>query len=93
MEYIVCADAAEWPSWLAANHATATEVWVHIAKKNAPEPSVTITETLAAHPTARAAYDALGRTDQYRLYLPVLKATTPAERVTRITQVIATLAQ
>ncbi|APE32970.1 hypothetical protein BOX37_02165 [Nocardia mangyaensis] len=46
VEYIVCADAAEWSSWLAGNHATATEVWVRIAKKNAPEPSVTITETL-----------------------------------------------
>ncbi|TCK01226.1 YdeI/OmpD-associated family protein [Nocardia alba] len=46
IEFITCADAAEWTAWLAANHDDAGEVWVRIAKKGAPEPSVTITETL-----------------------------------------------
>ncbi|MCA2209426.1 YdeI/OmpD-associated family protein [Nocardia rosealba] len=46
IEFITCADSAEWESWLAANHASVDEVWVRIAKKGAPEPSVTITETL-----------------------------------------------
>jgi uncharacterized protein YdeI (YjbR/CyaY-like superfamily) len=46
IEYITCADANAWESWLAAHHETAGEVWVRIAKKNAPQPSVTITETL-----------------------------------------------
>ncbi|MFD4439654.1 YdeI family protein [Nocardia sp. NPDC058519] len=46
IEFITCADSAEWEAWLAANHADASEVWVRIAKKGAPDPSVTITETL-----------------------------------------------
>ncbi|MEV0763997.1 hypothetical protein [Nocardia sp. NPDC050435] len=43
---LTCADAAEWESWLAANHATAPAVWILIAKKNSTERSPTITETL-----------------------------------------------
>ena len=35
---------------------------------------------LEAEPGARAAYDALGRSEQYAVMLPVLKATTPAAR-------------
>ncbi|MFD4356018.1 YdeI family protein [Nocardia sp. NPDC058518] len=46
IEIITCADSAEWEAWLVANHADASEVWVRIAKKGAPDPSVTITETL-----------------------------------------------
>ncbi|MGY0502874.1 YdeI/OmpD-associated family protein [Nocardia sp. FBN12] len=46
LEFITCADADEWETWLATNHADAPEVWVLIAKKNAPNKSVTITETL-----------------------------------------------
>ncbi|MFB7877583.1 YdeI family protein [Nocardia sp. NPDC056064] len=179
IEFLTCADAREWDAWLAANHATVGEVWVRIAKKGAPEPSVTITETLdgalcygwidshrrrlddhhylqrysprrarspwsqvnvakaealiaagrmrpaglatieeavadgrwsrayerqstadtpadlltalAAHPAAHTAYDALGRSDQYRLFLPVLKATSPTARARRIAQVIEAL--
>ncbi|MFC9892806.1 YdeI family protein [Nocardia sp. NPDC127579] len=43
---ITCADAADWHSWLAANHATAPAVWILIAKKNSAQRSPTITETL-----------------------------------------------
>ncbi|MDO3651127.1 YdeI/OmpD-associated family protein [Nocardia mangyaensis] len=46
IEYITCASASEWEEWLAAHHETAGEVWVRIAKKGAPTPSVTIIETL-----------------------------------------------
>ncbi|MFE6924184.1 YdeI family protein [Nocardia sp. NPDC057663] len=179
IDYITCAEASDWESWLATHHYTAGEVWVRIAKKGAPEPSVTITETLdgalcygwidshrrgldahhylqrysprrarspwsqvnvakaealivagrmqpagyavieeavadgrwagayerqstaetpadlvsalAAAPEARAAYAALGRSDQYRLFLPILKATSPAERATRVAQVVGAL--
>lgn len=45
-EFLVCADASEWERWLADHHTEATEVWVRIAKKRAPDRSVTITETL-----------------------------------------------
>ncbi|MEV0335768.1 YdeI/OmpD-associated family protein [Nocardia sp. NPDC050717] len=179
IEFITCVDAAEWETWLADNHADAGEVWVRIAKKGAPEPSVTITETLAgalcygwidshrrtldthhylqrysprrarspwsqvnvekaealiaagrmrpagfaaieeaiadgrwagayerqrtaetppdllaaldATPARRTAYNALSRSEQYRLFLPILKATDPTTRANRITQAIKTL--
>ncbi|MFD3746671.1 YdeI family protein [Nocardia sp. NPDC058633] len=48
IEYLLCADAKAWESWLSTHHSSADEVWVRIAKKGAPEPSVTITETLDA---------------------------------------------
>jgi len=179
IDYITCAAASDWDSWLATHHDTAGEVWVRIAKKGAPEPSVTITETLdgalcygwidshrrgldahhylqrysprrarspwsqvnvakaealiaagrmrpagfaaieeavadgrwtgayerqrtaetptdllaalADAPAARAAYAALGRSDQYRLFLPILKATTPTERATRVARAVNAL--
>lgn len=181
IDFITCADAAEWETWLAANHATVDEIWVRIAKKNAPSPSVTITETLdgalcygwidshrraldahhylqrysprrtrspwsqvnvakaealiaagrmrqagyaaieeavadgrwaaayerqrtaeipaelaaalAEMPGAQAAYAALGRSDQYRLYLPILKATSPTARANRVSQAIDALTE
>ncbi|MFD0205206.1 MULTISPECIES: YdeI/OmpD-associated family protein [Saccharothrix] len=40
------ADAAEWESWLAEHHGSATEVWIRIAKKGSGRTSVTITEAL-----------------------------------------------
>jgi uncharacterized protein YdeI (YjbR/CyaY-like superfamily) len=39
-------DAARWESWLAEHHDQAAEVWIKIAKKNAPTASVTLTEAL-----------------------------------------------
>jgi uncharacterized protein YdeI (YjbR/CyaY-like superfamily) len=41
-------DAAQWESWLAENHGQAADVWIRIAKKNAPTASVTLTEALDA---------------------------------------------
>ncbi|MGW8651991.1 YdeI/OmpD-associated family protein [Nocardia salmonicida] len=46
IEYLICTDASAWESWLSAHHSSVGEVWVRIAKKGAPEPSVTISETL-----------------------------------------------
>ncbi|MFD4462308.1 YdeI family protein [Nocardia sp. NPDC058480] len=46
IDYLICTDANAWESWLSTHHSSAGEVWVRIAKKGAPEPSVTITETL-----------------------------------------------
>ena len=39
---------------------------------------------LDAEPVARAAYDALGKTEQYAVMLPVLRTTTPEARATAI---------
>ncbi|WP_324191366.1 YdeI/OmpD-associated family protein [Nocardia cyriacigeorgica] len=43
---ITCTDAAEWEAWLAANHDRAPEVWVKIAKKGAPDTTITLSEAL-----------------------------------------------
>ncbi|NEW27962.1 OmdA domain containing protein [Nocardia cyriacigeorgica] len=43
---ITCTDAAEWEAWLAANHDRAPEVWVKIAKKSAPDTTITLSEAL-----------------------------------------------
>ncbi|WP_280467473.1 YdeI/OmpD-associated family protein [Nocardia cyriacigeorgica] len=43
---ITCTDAAEWEAWLAANHDRATEMWVKIAKKGAPDTTITLSEAL-----------------------------------------------
>ncbi len=40
--------AAEWEAWLHANHAGGEGVWLRIAKKNAPSPSVSYAEALDA---------------------------------------------
>lgn len=49
-------------------------------------------ELLAAlNPDQRAAFEQLGRTEQYALFLPLLKARTPAERATAIRRAITTL--
>ena len=46
---------------------------------------------LAEHPTARAAFDALGKTDRYAMILQLLKARTPKTRAVRLDRIIATL--
>ncbi|MEU4838685.1 YdeI/OmpD-associated family protein [Nocardia testacea] len=38
--------AEDYERWLSAHHATAGEIWLKIAKKNAPIPTLTITEAL-----------------------------------------------
>ncbi|NEW33194.1 OmdA domain containing protein [Nocardia cyriacigeorgica] len=43
---LTCTDADEWESWLAANHDRATEVWVKITKKGAPDTTITLSEAL-----------------------------------------------
>src|SRR5579884_3244167 len=39
-------DRAAWASWLASNHATSAGVWLRIAKKGAPKPTVTQAEAI-----------------------------------------------
>ncbi|WP_328389119.1 YdeI/OmpD-associated family protein [Nocardia sp. NBC_00416] len=36
----------DWETWLSGHHDTSTEVWLKIAKKNSPTPTVTIDEAL-----------------------------------------------
>lgn len=46
---------------------------------------------LAADPPARAAFDALGKSEQYAVMLPVLRATTPQARATAVRRQVARL--
>jgi uncharacterized protein YdeI (YjbR/CyaY-like superfamily) len=46
---------------------------------------------LADRPTARAAFEALGKTDRYALILQLLKARTPETRAARLQKIMATL--
>jgi uncharacterized protein YdeI (YjbR/CyaY-like superfamily) len=41
-----CPDGAAWEAWLERHHATAPEVWLGIAAKGTPEPSVTHAEAI-----------------------------------------------
>lgn len=50
-----------------------------------------LAEALAAHPSAAARFDALGRTGRYLLVLPLLKSRTPAGRARRVQKMIADL--
>jgi uncharacterized protein YdeI (YjbR/CyaY-like superfamily) len=45
-EVIVCADAAQWESWLAAHHEQPGGVWLKIAKQGSGKGSITIREAL-----------------------------------------------
>ena len=46
---------------------------------------------LAENPKAKAAFDALEKTERYRLYLPVLQARTGTTRANRLRRMIAEL--
>jgi uncharacterized protein YdeI (YjbR/CyaY-like superfamily) len=50
-----------------------------------------LTAALATNDRARAAFDSLGRSDRYGLYLPLLKARTPQARAKALRRAIATL--
>jgi len=45
-EAVIFADAAEFRAWLAANHDTATELWVGYYKKGVPKTSITYAEAV-----------------------------------------------
>ncbi len=43
---VAFASAADWHAWLAAEHAKSSGIWVKIAKKGAPEPTISYAEVL-----------------------------------------------
>ncbi|YCK32685.1 YdeI/OmpD-associated family protein [Actinomadura sp. ATCC 39365] len=43
---LILHDAAAWKSWLTEHHATATDVWLLIAKKNSAATTVTLDQAL-----------------------------------------------
>lgn len=46
---------------------------------------------LAADPAARAVFEGLGRSEQYGVYLPILKASTPSARVKALARALGSL--
>jgi uncharacterized protein YdeI (YjbR/CyaY-like superfamily) len=75
---------------------------VHVAQADgrwaaAYEPQRTATTpddlaaALAGKPRARAAYEALGRSERYAVFLPLLKARTPAGRARALRRAVAAL--
>ncbi|MGW6709562.1 YdeI/OmpD-associated family protein [Streptomyces sp. NPDC054956] len=52
-----------------------------------------VTEALAANPAARSAFEALDRTGQYLVVLPLLQALTPELRRTRLIKAVGLLAR
>lgn len=50
-----------------------------------------LTAALAANPPARAAFEALGRSEQYLLMLPLLKAYTARGRAGALARIVARL--
>ncbi|MFE3546796.1 YdeI family protein [Nocardia sp. NPDC059177] len=80
------------PAGLAAiEEAVADGRWASAyERQRTAETPADLVAALADAPAAQAAYAALGRSDQYRLFLPILKAT-PAERATRVAQAVNAL--
>jgi uncharacterized protein YdeI (YjbR/CyaY-like superfamily) len=54
-------------------------------------PPADLLAALAGDDRARAAYEALGRSERYGLFLPLLKARTPATRATALRRILAAL--
>ncbi|HEX5540294.1 MAG TPA: YdeI/OmpD-associated family protein [Micromonospora sp.] len=62
----------------------------YAAQRNATVPP-DLAAALAAHSLAAARFEALGKTDRYRMILPLLTARTPAGRTARLQKAIADL--
>ncbi|MGY1497319.1 YdeI/OmpD-associated family protein [Streptomyces sp. QTS52] len=62
------------------------------SQRNASVPD-DLVAALEGDPRAKAAFEALGRTDQYQLVLPLLKARTPDIRAARLAAAVAGLAE
>ena len=60
-------------------------------RQRTAEPPAELLAALAADDRARAAYEALGRSERYGLFLPLLKARTPATRATALRRILAAL--
>lgn len=63
------------------------------SQKSTQGPPAEVVAALADHPEAQAAFAALDRTAQYRLYLPVLQARTPQTKAARLAKLLTLLAE
>ncbi len=85
MEALIAAGRARAPGLAEVEAAKADGRWdaAYAAQRDATVPP-DLAAALAADPTARESFEQLGKTEQYLVMLPLLKATTPGARATRL---------
>ncbi|HMG42580.1 MAG TPA: YdeI/OmpD-associated family protein [Acidimicrobiales bacterium] len=92
VEKLLAAGRMREPGMAEVRAAQADGRWdaAYASQKEATVPPDVVT-ALEENAKARAVFDALDRTAQYRLYLPVLQALSPKARVARLQKLIAQL--
>lgn len=93
MEALLAAGRVRAPGLAEVEAARADGRWdaAYAAQRDATVPP-DLAAALAAEPTAREFFEQLGKTEQYLVMLPLLKATTPQTRATRLRKALDDLA-
>jgi uncharacterized protein YdeI (YjbR/CyaY-like superfamily) len=93
MEALMAAGRARAPGLAEVAAAKADGRWdaAYAAQRDATAPP-DLVAALAADPGAREFFEQLGKTEQYLVMLPLLKAATPGTRATRLAKALADLA-
>jgi uncharacterized protein YdeI (YjbR/CyaY-like superfamily) len=93
VEQLLAAGRMREPGMAQVRAAQADGRWAaaYESQKNATAPP-DLVAALAENERAKRFFDSLDKTDQYRLYLPVLQARTAKARAARLEKLIATLA-
>lgn len=89
VEMLLAAGRMQEPGLAEVRAAQADGRWdaAYESQKNTTVPPEVVA-ALAENPKAKAAFDALEKTERYRLYLPVLQARTPQARANRLQKLI-----
>ncbi|MEU2255883.1 YdeI/OmpD-associated family protein [Nocardia xishanensis] len=89
VEALIAAGRMREPGWAAVRAARADGRWfaAYEPQRSATVPA-DLSAALARSPQARTRFDGLGRTEQYALFLPLMKARTGAERAARLRRMI-----
>ncbi len=89
VEALITAGRLRDPGWAAVRAARADGRWsaAYEPQRSATVPA-DLSAALAQNPLARTRFDGLGRSEQYALFLPLMKARTDAERAARLGRAI-----
>ncbi|MFB9902305.1 YdeI/OmpD-associated family protein [Allokutzneria oryzae] len=92
VEALIAAGRVRAPGLAVINAAKADGRWdaAYQAQRDATVPD-DLANALAHNEKARARFELLGKTHQYGLFLPLIKAKTPAGRATQLRRIIASL--
>lgn len=92
VERLLAAGRMREPGLAEVRAAQADGRWVaaYASQKDAAVPPE-LAAALAAKPRAKAAFDALDKTARYVAFLPILQASSPQARATRLARLLATL--